>query len=55
MGQFDQTVLAVLAIGWGIACFIFYHKVFTVYYFSLSRGLMQEILWCGFLALFWQG
>lgn len=55
MGQFDQTVLAVLAIGWGIACFIFYHKVFTVYYFSLSRGLMQEILWCGFFGVILAG
>lgn len=48
MEQMYQIVLGVLAVGWGIACFVFYHKVFTVYYFSLSRGLMKEILWCGF-------
>lgn len=49
MEQFYRIILTILIIGWGIACFVFYHKVFTVYYFSLSRGLMEEILWCGFL------
>ena len=55
MEQMYQIVLGVLTVGWGIACFVFYHKVFTVYYFSLSRGLMKVILWCAFFGFLLAG
>lgn len=55
MEQMYQIVLGVLTVGWGIACFVFYHKVFTVYYFSLSRELMKEILWCAFFGFLLAG
>ena len=39
-----ESVLGILWIGWTIALLVLYHKVFSVYYFNLSRGLMKEII-----------
>lgn len=44
-------VYLVLWIFWFVALLVLYHKVFTVYYFSLSQGLMKEILTSAFLSL----
>ena len=40
----SESVLGILWIGWTIALLIMYHKVFSVYYFNLSRGLMKEVV-----------
>ena len=40
----SESVLGILGIGWTIALLIMYHKVFSVYYFNLSRGLMKEVV-----------
>ena len=45
----SESVLAILWLGWTIALLILYHKVFSVYYFNLSRGLMKEIIGACFL------
>ena len=36
------TVVLILWIGFSIGVWVLYHKIFTVYYFSLSQGLMKE-------------
>lgn len=46
MEQLFTIVGGILTLIWAIACFIFYHKIFTVYYFSLSRGILKELLIC---------
>jgi lysylphosphatidylglycerol synthetase-like protein (DUF2156 family) len=33
---------------WIIALLVFYHKVFTVYYFSLSNGILRELIAAAF-------
>lgn len=38
------TVVLVLWIAFSIGIWILYHKIFTVYYFSVSRGLMKELM-----------
>lgn len=40
----SEGVLGVLWIFWTIAFLVLYHKVFTVYYFDLGKGLMKEII-----------
>ena len=44
-------ILFGLWIFWTIALLILYHKVFTVYYFSLGNGLMKEIVTAFFLGI----
>lgn len=34
---------------WMIAILIFYHKIFSVYYFSLGQGIIKELLFSFFL------
>ncbi|MBO7251834.1 MAG: SH3 domain-containing protein [Oscillospiraceae bacterium] len=46
MEQLFLSTTNLLVIGWTIACFIFYHKIFRVYYFNLARGLLKEIIGC---------
>ena len=36
------TVVLIVWIGFSIGVWVLYHKIFTVYYFSLSQGLMKE-------------
>lgn len=43
------TVVVILWIIFSIGTWIAYHKTFTVYYFSLSRGLMKELLLSAFI------
>lgn len=40
-----------LWIFWIIALLVFYHKVFSVYYFNLTKGCLQEILTAGLLGM----
>lgn len=42
-------IVAVLWIVFSIGVWIAYHKIFTVYYFSLSQGLMKELILSAFL------
>ena len=44
-------VYLILWIFWFVALLVLYHKVFTVYYFSLSHGLMKELVTSAFLGL----
>lgn len=46
-----ETVLMTLWVGWTIALLVFYHKVFVVYYTSLSYGFMKELIGAAFLGL----
>ncbi len=43
------TVIVILWIIFSIGTWIAYHKIFTVYYFSLSQGLMKELLLSAFI------
>lgn len=38
----DNTV-GVIWIIWLVVLLVFYHKVFTVYYFNLGSGLVKEL------------
>lgn len=42
-------IAVVLWIVFSIGIWIAYHKIFTVYYFSLSQGLMRELVLSAFL------
>lgn len=42
-------IAVVLWIVFSIGVWAAYHKIFTVYYFSLSKGLMKELLVSAFL------
>lgn len=46
---YSYTLLVVWA-AWAIACFVFYHKIFSVYYFDLFRGIYKELFWCSLIA-----
>ena len=39
-------IAGVLLVVWAIALFVMYHKIFTVFYFDLTRGIGKEIMWC---------
>ncbi len=39
----SSMVMLVLWIGFSIGAWVLYHKIFTVYYFSVTRGLMKEL------------
>ena len=39
-----SNIFLVVWIIWVIALLVLYHKVFEVYYFSLSNGLMKELI-----------
>lgn len=43
------TVVVILWIIFSIGTWIAYHKIFTVYYFSLSQGLMKELFLSAFI------
>lgn len=51
----NKGVIFMLLIGlwifWIIALLVFYHKVFSVYYFNLTKGCLQEILTAGLLGM----
>jgi hypothetical protein len=51
----DASVLEGVMIGvwavWFVALLIFYHTVFTVYYFDLGQGLMKELITAGVIAV----
>lgn len=42
-------IVVVLWIVFSIGVWITYHKIFTVYYFDLSQGLMKELILSAFL------
>lgn len=44
-------IYLILWIFWFVALLVLYHKIFTVYYFSLSHGLMKELVTSAFLGL----
>lgn len=39
-----------LWIFWAVAYLVFYHKVFRVYYFDLTRGIIQELFTASIVA-----
>ena len=39
----SSMVMMILWIGFSIGAWVLYHKIFTVYYFSVTRGLMREL------------
>lgn len=47
-----SVLIVVLTIVYAIACLIIYHKLFTVYYFSLSQGCAKEIAIALFVGMF---
>lgn len=44
-------IVTVLWIVFSIGVWITYHKIFSVYYFSLSQGLMKELFLSAFLGM----
>lgn len=36
----------ILIFVYAIALLVFYHKIFSVFYFDLFKGLLGEIFWC---------
>lgn len=48
MEKMYAIVFMILWLIWTIVCFIAYHKIFSVYYFSLFYGLVKEIFFCSF-------
>ena len=36
-------IVGVLLVVWAIALFVMYHKIFTVFYVDLTRGIGKEI------------
>ena len=47
----SSSVIAILWIIFTIGTWIAYHKIFSVYYFSISKGLMKEIITCAFVGI----
>ena len=45
----DSMFVGLLFISLSILAFVIYHKIFTVYYFDLFRGIMSEIVSCIFV------
>lgn len=43
------NIVIVLWLVFSIGVWIVYHKIFTVYYFNLSQGLMKELILSAFL------
>lgn len=43
------SIVVVLWLVFSIGVWIVYHKIFTVYYFNLSQGLMKELILSAFL------
>ena len=39
-----DTLLLIVWLAWVIALLVLYHTVFTVYYFSLGKGVMKELI-----------
>lgn len=50
-GSTLQTVMIVVWAVWAVALLIFYHTVFSVYYFDLGQGLMKELITAGVIAV----
>lgn len=48
-------IVTVLWIVFSIGVWVIYHKIFTVYYFNLSQGLMKELLLSAFAGLILTG
>lgn len=48
-------IVVVLWIVFSIGVWIIYHKIFTVYYFNLSQGLMKELFLSAFLGMILAG
>lgn len=48
-------VVTVLWAVYSIGVWIIYHKMFTVYYFSLSRGLVKELFLSAFVGMILTG
>lgn len=55
VGGVPKTIYLGLCVFYTIAAFVFYHKVFTVYYFSLGNGLLREIICCILVGVFLAG
>jgi hypothetical protein len=44
-----EGILGIIWLFWIVALLVFYHKVFTVYYFSLGNAIMKELLIAAFI------
>ena len=42
-------MLTIIWIVWTIVLLVYYHKIFTVYYFNLGNGLIKELVVAGLL------
>ena len=47
-----NNLYAIVWLAWVIALLYLYHKVFTVYYFSLGNGLLKELISAGIIGIF---
>ena len=50
-----DSLYGIVWIIWTIVLLILYHKVFEVYYFSLGKGLMRELVGAAFLGIIMMG
>lgn len=50
----DNTVVVIWII-WTVVLLVFFHKIFTVYYFNLGRGLLKELLMAAILGMVMTG
>lgn len=48
-------IVTVLWIVFSIGVWVIYHKIFTVYYFNLSQGLMKELFLSAFVGMILTG
>jgi hypothetical protein len=44
-----EGILGITWLFWIVALLVFYHKVFTVYYFSLGNAIMKELFVAAFI------
>lgn len=51
----SNTITLILWIAWTIGLWIFYHRIFTVFYFNLFNGLLKEVIGIALLGLLMTG
>lgn len=50
-----DNMVGIIWIIWTVALLVFFHKIFTVYYFNLSLGLLKELLFAAILGAMMTG
>lgn len=50
-----DNMAGIIWIIWTVALLVFYHKIFTVYYFNLGVGLLKELLFAAILGAMMMG